>query len=48
VAADQAMYRAKSDHKLRKISKSDPADSNRPKSDKLMKVGHDEVLASVN
>lgn len=48
VAADQAMYRAKSDHKLDKISKSDPADSNRLKSDKLMKVGNDEVLAAVN
>ena len=48
VAADQAMYRAKSDHKLDKISKSDLADSDRLKDDKLMKVGHDEVLASVN
>jgi diguanylate cyclase (GGDEF)-like protein/putative nucleotidyltransferase with HDIG domain len=48
VAADQAMYRAKSDHKLGKISKPDPADSTRLKSDKLMKVGHDEVMASVN
>jgi hypothetical protein len=42
------MYRAKSDHKLNKISKSDPSESTRLKSDKLMKLGHDEVLASVN
>ncbi len=48
VAADQAMYRAKSAHKLNKIAKSDPSDSNRLKTDKLMKLGHDEVLTSVN
>jgi diguanylate cyclase (GGDEF)-like protein len=48
VAADQAMYRAKSGHKLEKISKSDPSDSGRLKNDKLMKLGHDEVRASVN
>jgi diguanylate cyclase (GGDEF)-like protein/putative nucleotidyltransferase with HDIG domain len=48
VAADQAMYRAKSGHKLHKISKSAPSDSIRLKNDKLMKVGHDEVLAAVN
>jgi len=48
VTADQAMYRAKSRHKLDKISKSDPADPNRLKSDKLTNVAHDEVLAAVN
>ena len=48
VAADQAMYRAKSSHKFNQISKSDPSDSNRLKNDKLMKVGHEEVLTSVN
>jgi diguanylate cyclase (GGDEF)-like protein/putative nucleotidyltransferase with HDIG domain len=48
VAADQAMYRAKSSHKLDKISKSDLSESTRLKNDKLMKLGHDEVLASVN
>ena len=48
VTADQAMYRAKSRHKLDKISKSDPADPNRLKSDKLTNVAHDEVLSAVN
>jgi diguanylate cyclase (GGDEF)-like protein len=48
VTADQAMYRAKSRHKLDKISKSDPADPDRLKSDKLTNVAHDEVLAAVN
>jgi diguanylate cyclase (GGDEF)-like protein/putative nucleotidyltransferase with HDIG domain len=48
VTADQAMYRAKSRHKLDKISKSDPADPNRLKSDKLTNVAHEEVLAAVN
>ena len=48
VTADQAMYRAKSRHKLDKISKSDPADSSRLKGDKLTNVTHDEVLAAVN
>jgi diguanylate cyclase (GGDEF)-like protein/putative nucleotidyltransferase with HDIG domain len=38
VAADQAMYRAKSRHKLDKISKSE----------QLTNVGHDEVLAAIN
>ena len=48
VTADQAMYRAKSRHKLDKISTSDPADPNRLKSDKLTNVAHEEVLAAVN
>jgi diguanylate cyclase (GGDEF)-like protein len=48
VGADQAMYRAKSAHKLNKIARSDPSDSNRLKNDKLMNPGHDEVLTSVN
>jgi len=48
VTADQAMYRAKSRHKLDNISKSDAADSNRLKNDQLTNVGHDEVLAAVN
>lgn len=49
VAADQAMYRAKSGHKLDKIAKREPADTrHRFKKDKLIEVGHDDVLASVN
>jgi diguanylate cyclase (GGDEF)-like protein len=48
VTADQAMYRAKSRHKLDKISKSEAADSNRLKSEQLTNVGHGEVLAAVN
>ncbi|MGH9928655.1 MAG: diguanylate cyclase [Pyrinomonadaceae bacterium] len=49
VAADQAMYRAKSGHKLNKISHREPANSpDRFKSDKLLEVGHDGLLAPVN
>ena len=48
VAADQAMYRAKSGHKL-KLSQREPASSpDRFKNDKLMAVGHDDLLAPVN
>ena len=48
VTADQAMYRAKSRHKLDKISNHELTDSSRLESDKLTNVGHDEVLAAVN
>ena len=48
VTADQAMYRAKSRHKLDKTSNHELTDSSRLESDKLTNVGHDEVLAAVN
>ena len=46
VAADQAMYRAKSGHKLDKIAKRQPARSF--ENDKPLEVGHADPLASVN
>jgi diguanylate cyclase (GGDEF)-like protein/putative nucleotidyltransferase with HDIG domain len=46
VAADQAMYRAKSGHKLDKLSMKKPADSF--ERDKLIEVEHDALLVSVN
>jgi diguanylate cyclase (GGDEF)-like protein len=46
VAADQAMYRAKSGHKLDKLSMKKPADSF--ERDKLIDVEHDALLVSVN
>jgi diguanylate cyclase (GGDEF)-like protein/putative nucleotidyltransferase with HDIG domain len=46
VAADQAMYRAKSGHKLDRISSGRVVDSS--ENVKVIEVGHDDVLASVN
>ena len=49
VAADQAMYRAKSGHKLDKLSKpGQTATSSRFKSDKLINTGQEEILVAVN
>ncbi|MGH9871036.1 MAG: bifunctional diguanylate cyclase/phosphohydrolase [Pyrinomonadaceae bacterium] len=49
VAADQAMYRAKSGHKLDRISKlGQTGSANSFKSDKPMPAGHDEALTCVN
>ena len=49
VAADQAMYRAKSRHKVDTLSLPEPsAGHNRFKSDQLMKIGHDKVLTPAN
>jgi diguanylate cyclase (GGDEF)-like protein/putative nucleotidyltransferase with HDIG domain len=49
VAADQAMYRAKSDHKLNKISIAMPVDRGESSAkDKLVEVDHNGVLAAVN
>ena len=46
VAADQAMYRAKSHHKLDKLSQRTAADSF--EKDKPMEVGHNDHLAAIN
>ncbi|MEP6818724.1 MAG: diguanylate cyclase [bacterium] len=46
VAADQAMYRAKSGHKLDKLSTRGAARSF--EADELVELGHDDLLASVN
>ena len=49
VAADQAMYRAKSRHKVDTLSLPEAsAGHNRFKSDQLMKIGHDKVLTPAN
>ncbi|HLN99444.1 MAG TPA: diguanylate cyclase [Pyrinomonadaceae bacterium] len=49
VAADQAMYRTKSSHKLEKMSRNNPAlPLNNFESEKLVELGHDNLLASVN
>ena len=44
VAADQAMYRAKSHHKMARIAAADAESKN----DKLVKVAHDGVLVAAN
>lgn len=49
MAADQAMYRAKSLHKLYKASMPEPVSrSNQFENDKLIKAEHDEMPTSVN
>jgi len=49
VTADQAMYRAKSGHKLEKLSRREPAAGpDRFENDNLIEIGHDSLLVSVN
>jgi diguanylate cyclase (GGDEF)-like protein len=49
VAADQAMYRTKSRHKLDKISQREPAATRGPlQNNTQVEIGHDDLLAPVN